>query len=143
MRTLIWLSLFSVALALASCRSVRTVYVPSESVARSTDTLKVNSLRVDSVMVRDSVSLAVRGDTVFLTRWRDRFRFRTVSDTVYMAKTDSVRVQVHYPVETEPHLSAWQKIKLNLGGYALGAFALSLTALVIFIVWKLRNKLSK
>lgn len=140
MRTLIWLLLLPLAFALASCRSVKTVYVPTESMTLRTDTVKINTLRVDSVLMRDSVSLVLRGDTVFLTRWRDRFRYRTLSDTVYVAKTDSVRVRVPYPVETEKRLSTWQKIKMKFGGYALGVFVLSLTALFTFVLWKSKNR---
>ena len=50
------------------------------------------SARVDTVIIRDSVSTERRGDTVYVGRWRDRWRVKVSADTVRVERVDTVRV---------------------------------------------------
>lgn len=111
---------------LGSC--TRTVYTPVETVTLRTDTIYSAKVRVDSVIFRDSVSLIQRGDTVFVTKYRDRYRVRERVDTVYSSATDSVTVRVPYPVERQ--LSKWEQVKMEAGGWAIGAGSVLFVALV-------------
>ena len=121
---------------LASCRTV-TQYVPVESVRYTSDTLRLTQTRVDSVFVRDSVTLLQRGDTVFLTKYRDRFRYRDHIDTVYRAVVDTARVKVPYPVEKK--LTKWQQAKQDVGGMAIGGVAIALCVAVAWLIKKFRK----
>lgn len=121
---------------LASCRTV-TQYVPVESVRYTSDTLRLTQTRVDSVFVRDSVTLLQRGDTVFLTKYRDRFRYRDRIDTVYRAVVDTARVKVPYPVEKK--LTRWQQAKQDVGGMAIGGVAIALCVAVAWLIKKFRK----
>ena len=114
----------------------RTVYVPTERMAIRTDTVYSAKLRVDSVIFRDSVSVIQKGDTVTITKYRDRIKVRERTDTVYQAVTDSVKVSVPYPVERK--LTRWEQVKQDAGGIAIGAVIAAVFAAVL--VWIVKRK---
>ena len=94
---------------LTSCKSVKYVPVPEYHTEYKTRT--DTFIKRDSVWVKDSVRLWMKGDTVYKEHWRtkykDRFLYSNKKDTVM--QTDSVRVP--YPVARE--LSSWEKVKLD------------------------------
>lgn len=130
------LSIFLATLCLCGCKTVKFVPVPEYHTLYKTrvDTVQ----RLDSVYFRDSVYIAVKGDTVFLTKthWRERFR------NVYHIKADTVMqrdsIPVPYPVEKP--LTKWQRWKMDLGGWAMGAAAV-LAILVVLKVTKIARKI--
>lgn len=119
----------------------RQVYVPVESVSVRTDTVYSAKVRVDSVIFRDSVAVIQKGDTVFMTKYRDRYRVREHTDTVYQSATDSVRIEVPVPVERE--LTRWEKVKMEAGGWAIGAGTALLVAVIALLIWIFRIKKRK
>ena len=78
------------ALLLAACSTIR--YVPVETVR--SDTLIRNEARLDSIYVRDSIYVYQKGDTVtkYVEKWR--YKYKTKTDTLYIAKRDTVSVTV-------------------------------------------------
>lgn len=114
-------------LALTGCKTVKFVPVPEYHTLYKTrvDTVQ----RLDSVYFRDSVFIAAKGDTVYLTKthWRERFRnvYHTKVDTVM--QLDSIRVP--YPVEKP--LTKWQQWKMDMGGWAMGVAA---GMIILFVV---------
>ena len=136
-----WLALMLLAMAalMLSGGCTRKVYVPTEHIVYSTDTVYDAVLRVDSVIQRDSVAVVQKGDTVLITRYRDRYRVKERTDTVYKAKTDSVRVREPYPVERE--LTKWENTKMDFGGMFLGGLiAVGVAAVIVWIVKRKRRK---
>lgn len=123
-------------MSLTGCKTVRYVPVPEYHTLYKTrvDTVQ----RWDSVYFRDSVFIAAKGDTVFLTKahWRERFRnvYHTKADTVM--QRDSIPVL--YPVEKK--LTKWQRWKMDFGGWAMGVAAV-LVILVIIKVTKIAHKI--
>lgn len=123
-------------LSLAGCKTVKFVPVPEYHTLYKTrvDTVQ----RWDSVYFRDSVYMAVKGDTVYLTKthWRERFRnaYHIKVDTIM--QLDSIRVP--YPVEKP--LTKWQQWKMDAGGWAMGVLAV-LIILVILKVTKIAHKI--
>lgn len=121
------LSILLVTLCLAGCKTVKFVPVPEYHTLYKTrvDTVQ----RWDSVYFRDSVYMATNGDTVYLTKthWRERFR------NVYHVKVDTVMqrdsIPVAYPVEKQ--LTKWQRWKMDMGGWAIGAAAVLVILLVV------------
>ena len=109
---------------LTSCKTVETVRVPEVHI----DTLIQTKWRTDSVVMRDSVIIVESGERRVerVVQWRDRVR--TVTDTTYICRTDSVAVP--YPVEKQ--LSKWEQAKVDYGGYALAAVII-LLALAIWL----------
>ena len=57
------------------------------------DTLRLSTLRKDSVALTDSVVIERRGDTLYHTAWRTRFRLRENTDTVRIAIHDTLRLR--------------------------------------------------
>ena len=125
----------------ALCGCARKIYVPVENTVMRTDTVYSAKLRVDSVIFRDSVAVKQKGDTVFLTRYRDRYRVREHTDTVYQSVIDSVKISVPYPVERE--LTRWEKVKMDAGGIAIGAGTALLGAVFALLVWLIKIKRRK
>lgn len=121
------------------CGCTRKVYVPVERTVLHTDTFRQQQLRVDSFYLHDSTAVFISGDTVRITRYRDRLRDRLRVDTVYRTIGDTVREPIPYPVERK--LTTWQHVKQAAGGWAIGAlFAAALAALIIWIIKKKRRK---
>jgi hypothetical protein len=115
--------LLLIIIAFAGCKS-KTVLVPVERVKIEYR----DRLRVDSVYNRDTVNIYKKNDTVYLqtVRWRERFKF----DTVSVVRVDSIP----YPVEVIQEvnrLTKWQRWRLN---------ALNIIALVVvaYVVIKIR-----
>lgn len=126
------------AALLCACGScTRTVYTPVESTTVRTDTLYRAVVRVDTILQRDSVTVMQRGDTVMVTRFRDRYRVKLHTDTVREVSVDSVRVAVPYPVERE--LTRWEQVKMDFGGMALGGLVIALCAAVAWLIKKYRR----
>lgn len=115
----------------------RKVYVPVESTVSRTDTVYSAKVRVDSVIMRDSVAVFQKGDTVLITKYRDRYRVKESTDTVYQSAIDSVKVSVPYPVERE--LSRWERTKMDFGGMAIGALVIALCVAVAWLIKKFRK----
>lgn len=130
------IALFICLLVLATGCS-RKVYVPVESVVSRTDTIYSAKVRVDSVIMRDSVAVFQKGDTVTITKYRDRYRVKELTDTVYQSAIDSVKVSVPYPVERE--LSRWERTKMDFGGMAIGAIVIALCVAVAWLIKKFRK----
>ena len=124
---LLWL------LCLTGCKTIKFVPVPEYHTLYKTrvDTVQ----RWDSLYFRDSVYMAAKGDTVYLTKthWRERFR------NVYHIKSDTIMqrdsIQVPYPVEKP--LTKWQRWKMDLGGWAMGV-AVLLVILLVVRLFKIR-----
>lgn len=122
-RIFLLIPLLAILSVFTGCKT-KTVLVPVEKVKIEYR----DRLRIDSVYNRDTVNIYERGDTVYLhtIKWRERFRF----DTVSVVRTDSIP----YPVEvvTEVNkLTKWQRWRLN---------ALNILALIIvaYIAIKIR-----
>lgn len=126
-------------IGLCSC-SPRTVYVPVETAVYRTDTVYAAKVRTDSVIVRDSVAVIQRGDTVTIAKYRDRLRVIESTDTVYRSLVDSVKVAVPYPVERK--LSRWEQTKQDAGGMAIGAVCAIIILAAIYCINKLRRKIN-
>lgn len=81
------------SLVLASCRTREQAF----SSSLRTDTLRVITLRVDTLRERDSIFIKEfqRGDTLLVEKhhYHTRYKVRLVRDTIYKAKTDTLRIE--------------------------------------------------
>lgn len=84
----------------------------------------------------DSVYVKEKGDTVLIEKYKYLYRDKLVRDTLYMAKTDSV--QIPYPVEKE--FTKWQKLCVNVGGWAIGIVIISILVLVGWMIYNNRQR---
>lgn len=84
------LILFMAIIAIG-CKSVK--YIPVETIKTKTE--YVDRFKTDSVHVRDSVFVLVKGDTVIKDRWRTVYKEVYARDTIF--RQDTIREP--YPVE--------------------------------------------
>lgn len=154
------------ALCFTSC-SHRT-YVPLQSV--HTDTIymaRKDSVHIkDSLITRQVInirdSIAIHDSVVIvkdeqgnvkerlIVRYRDRWHatqdYLTLLHLIdrYKASNDSLRAtmkeHIEVPKVVERELSRWQKIKMDVGGWAIGAMSTFLLAIIGYIVvWLLKK----
>ena len=120
-----------ITLLFGSC--TRKVYVPTETVRTEYKDRVVENLRVDTAFMRDSVAVYVNGDTVRITKYRDRWRTRIIErhDTCTVTKTDSVQV----PVQVERKLTRWERTKMDAGGIAIGILGVAALGGLAWLAW--------
>lgn len=126
--TMLFLSMF--------CRCTTTKYVPiteyRDRVVAKTDSF----LKTDSVYVHDSVSVYIKGDTVFKDkyqlRYKDRYIVRNKSDTLI------VRDSIPYKVEVDKPLSKTDKAFLNIGKITSVCLFIGILPFLGWIYWKLK-----
>lgn len=115
------LVLLMLMVAMGSC--TRKVYVPLESNTAHTDTLIQTRWLTDIKADKDSVFVLIKGDTIYVDRIKWRTRYVNRSDTVYIAKTDTVTkeipVEVEKRVEVERERRWWEIALLWAAGIAL------------------------
>lgn len=115
-------------LILCGCR---TEYVPIESVRY--DSLMITKLMRDSVYVRDSVYLKVKGDTIFKNKDRYVYVYKNLVDTFYMEKIREKEV----PVPVERKLTWWERVKLDYAEWVFGMIV------AVALVYALRKWLAR
>lgn len=120
-----------ITLLFGSC--TRKVYVPTETVRTEYKDRVVEAVRVDTAIMRDSVAVYVNGDTVRITKFRDRWRTRIIErhDTCTVTKTDSVQV----PVQVERKLTRWERTKMDAGGIAIGILGVAALCGLAWLAW--------
>ena len=119
--------LFAV-LFLCGCRAE---YIPIESVRY--DSLMIEKLMRDSVYVRDSVYLKVKGDTIFKNKDRYVYVYKNLVDTFYMEKIREKEV----PVPVERKLTWWERVKLDYAEWVFGMIV------AVALVYALRKWLAR
>lgn len=103
-----------------------TKYVPVESVR--VDSVYVARVERDSIYERDSVFVAVKADTVLVSRVQYRYRDRIVRDTLSVVQRDTItRV-----VEIEKKLSRREQLKMDVGGGALWALPIIIGLFILY-----------
>jgi hypothetical protein len=91
------------------------------------DSTYIYRIKHDSVYRRDSIYILMKGDTVYKYRDRYLYRDRRLTDTLYVNKTDTIRVP--FPVTVVQKLTLWQRVKSGLE-----------VGLVVMIVGAVRGK---
>lgn len=147
------------------------VYVPVQSIRTDTiymsrkDSVHIKDSLItrqvinihDSVAIHDSIVI-IKDDQgnikeKLIVRYRDRWHATQDNLTLqrqidrYKASNDSLRATKkeykEVPVPVGKKLSRWQKIKMYVGGWAIGAMSIFLLAIVGYIVIWLLNKYRK
>lgn len=133
---LIMMIVLSVAVMFTGCKSIQ--YVPVETIRteiiHKTDTF----IQKDSCVVKDSVFIHAKGDTVWYEKWHTKYidRWKEVVRTDTLIKNDSI--QVPYPVEKK--LSRWQQVKMDVGGIAIGGCLVFFILIIIKLFLFLKRK---
>ena len=116
----------------SGCTTTKYVTVPEYH----TDTVRVVKVQHDSLVLKDSVYIHDKGDTILIEKWHTQYRDRWRTDTIYQSKHDSIPAP--YPVEVikevPAELSWWQRLKMKVGGAAI------VICLLAFLIWVWRTK---
>ena len=105
---------------LSGCTTTKYVTVPEYH----TDTLRVVKVQHDSLVLKDSVYITEKGDTVLIEKWHTQYRDRWRTDTVYQSKTDSIPYPVEVVKEVPANLTWWQQTRLHIANIVLWLLAL-------------------
>ena len=98
---------------------------------------------VDSVFIHDSIIIREGGDTVVLERWRTRWRYRIMHDTVREHTTDTIVKTVEVVKESPtPFGQSRERGKEKTPGWAWLAAAI-LAVLVAVQIIRVRYRLNK
>ena len=128
---LLWGLVVCVAISLLfGCASTKYVEVPkvhTEYVYKS-DTL----IKQDSIHIKDSVYVQMKGDTLLIEKWktayRDRWRVEVKVDSVAVTDTLTKVVKVN-------ELTHWQQTKISCFPWLM-SFFLVCVGIFLFRVWK-------
>ncbi len=90
---------------LGACGSGRSVQVVSASARQHSDTIVRTVYRSDTLYVADSVHTERVADTVYITRVRNVYRSRALTDTLRHTVTDTLTVVATKEVSRPAHRS--------------------------------------
>lgn len=129
MRALFIITMFLMSgMWLSSCRSIQ--YVPVDTI--KTEYKYIDRIQHDSIYQKDSVMYYVKGDTVFVDKYKYLYKYLFINKVDSFVKVDSI--QVPYPVEKQ--LNRWQSIKMELGGWAFGVIFIIVLIIMVRIIKK-------
>lgn len=96
---------------LCGCTSTKYIEVP-------VDRVKIeykDRTKIDTLIQKDSIITQLKGDTVFLEKWKYLYKVKEIKDTV--AKVDTITTVQTVEVEKEVNrLRNWQIVLMVLGG---------------------------
>jgi len=121
-----------ILLTTISAACTRKVYIPVENLAYRTDTLRLNTLRHDSIVSIDSIIIRSQGDTIIKEAWRWRDRERLRCDTIYRSRTDTLYRTI---VRSHDHKQSSSSLteRIRSGILKIVSWALLLIALAAYI----------
>ena len=119
------LALAVLAVVLCGCRTkyiTNTEYKEVPVVMH--DTVSKNIWRIDTTIVKDSVYFAIKGDTIYKERYKNKWRIQVVHDTINKVVKIPVevvrtRTQTKTVVKEVNRIYLWQKVLMLIGGASL------------------------
>ena len=112
MRNFYYLCTLLLIMIISSCKTTtKVVEIPVETIKKE----YINSIKIDSIYVRDSIDRWQKGDTLYITKWHTKFKYINKVDTI--VKTDSIPkiLTVEKKVEVN-HIYWWQNTLMWVGG---------------------------
>ena len=113
MRNVIGLSLSLLILFFAGCSSVERSNFDFYSANRINE-----HVRIDSIVLHDSIFIREKSDTVFFTKYRTFYRERLLRDTV--VQCDTIYVEREVSIEKKDHFP----------------YLLFFVAIILFLLWR-------
>lgn len=149
--------LFLILGLLTGCKT-KTVYVPVESVKTETVRETVHDTIIEVQIEQSNLNNITPGDTSYLKNkysfsfayWDGYFLHHTLETfdakipvkVYYLDRWHTINdtIRVPYPVEKE--LSKWEKIKMDVGGLAIGALSVIIISFMLWLVIRIfKNKI--
>lgn len=115
----------------ASCTT--TKYVDRPIPVETIKTEYINTVKVDSVVVKDSVDRWLKGDTLFIYKEKTRYRYINNSDTIVRVDTIPKLIKQEVTKEIKVNELKWyQNILMWIGGICTLLVTLYLTYKIKF-----------
>lgn len=129
-----WKQLLLLSLLVLSFLSCKTVEQASQTYKNKIDTVYVAKYKTDSILIKDSIWIKEKADTVFVKEWHTKYLVDIQRDTLYQNHTDTCYVE---KIETvhEKHIPSW--VWWLLGATGLISL-ISIGILVIKIILKFK-----
>ena len=99
-------------MTIQGCRTIERVeYVHHH------DTVRIVDRQVDSVYFKDSTFVFSNNDTVYSTKYIDRFHYKYIHDTLYRSTTDTLfqEKEIEKVVEVEKKLGIVDRVLIFFG----------------------------
>lgn len=140
--------LLTLALLMAACS--KKVYVPVERTVVRTDSVAVHRADSltrllhtrDTLVIRDSITTTVRGDTIIKEAWRTRDRVSIIRDTVRIGNGFELQ-QLHRDTIREPKIIEVEKrveVRAPLRWYQRALQWAGAAALLLPLLWLAARK---
>ena len=126
-----------ILLWLTSCRSQQLAR-PSEDDTPQNNTTRIeykDRLIRDTTYILDSVYIREKADTVWITRWREKYTERVQRDTIYTQRTDTIRLTKRMYIKEQ--LSKADNAKMFIGGCVLWLLMVLIACGIAFAFYKL------
>ena len=117
------LALVMLAVVLCGCKTkyiTETEYKEVPVVMH--DTVAKNIWRIDTTIVKDSVYLAVKGDTIYKERYNTKWRIKMAHDTINKVvekPVEVLRTSIKNETKEVNRIYWWQKVLMIIGGASL------------------------
>lgn len=155
MRYIIWIFSILLAISASSCRTTQEFdKKKSEHHLEIKDSLNIrDSVRItdklnvrDSLRIKDSTVIIVdeQGNVIRTELYRERERYRDLEKdysslqelyhNLYLKYHETTADTVY--IEREQQLTRWQKLQLDIGGWAIGGFIVIIISLIFYIYAK-------
>lgn len=105
------LVIFSSILILQSCKQIEYVNVPINTV----DTVFINNTSTDTLIIKDSVIIREKGDSVILEKVKETYKNRLVYDTITKIEYKEKPVEVIKTVEVPKQMTIFEKTMFIIG----------------------------
>ena len=127
MRNFYYLCTLLLIMIISSCKTAtKVVEIPVETIKKE----YINSIKIDSVYVRDSIDRWQKGDTLYITKWHTKFQYINKVGTILKTDTIPKVITVEKQVEVN-HIYWWQKSLMWLGGILF-------SCIIIFLYYKFK-----
>lgn len=135
-----WLAMLVLLIALlTSCRSAQLPISTDLPPQTSTTHIEYRDrLMHDTTYVHDSIFIRDKGDTVYVTRWRDKYTERIQVDTCYTQRTDTIKLVKS--VYVKQPLSRWEQTELTIGRFTLWFILVVAIVFCAQVAWKLYRR---
>lgn len=128
-------------LMLSACRTTtKLVEVPVEVPVEVVKKEYIHDTKIDSVYIHDSIDRWQKGDTLYITKWYTKYKYKINTDTIIRTDTIPKIVKVPKIVEVTKekkvevnHIYWYQKLLMWVGG-------ISFLLCVMYITYKLKSK---
>jgi hypothetical protein len=117
-----------------SCKTTKYIEVPIETI--KTEYINKAEYKTDSIFIRDSIDRYIKGDTVFIEKYKTTYKYkdRVLTDT--LVKNDSIQVPIY--IETVKEVN-----KIKGYQYFLMYSGIVLFILIAYVIYRyIKNSVS-